>query len=100
MLFPMDLVSPCVVAGGVSAPSSSGFGDQPCSGLVVVAEGLRDDGCRCLEYELADRGGPAALRRDADLPQVDLEADRVHRLSGLIFRWRSIPAGRGRRRSS
>jgi len=25
----------------------------------------------------------AALRRDTDLPQVDLEADRVHRLSGL-----------------
>jgi hypothetical protein len=32
---------------------------------------------------LADRGGPAALRRDADLPQVDLEADRIHGLSGL-----------------
>lgn len=49
----------------------------------MAAECLRDDGGRDLEDELADRGGPAALRRDADLPQVDLEADRVHRLRGF-----------------
>lgn len=74
--------SPCVVAGGVSAPGSSGFGDQAGGRLVVVTEGLRDDGGRGLEDELSDWGGPAALWRDADLAQVDLKADRVHRLSG------------------
>lgn len=36
-----------------------------------------------MEDELADRWGPAALWRDADLPQVDLETARIHRLSGL-----------------
>lgn len=49
----------------------------------MIAECLRDDGGRGLQDELADRGGPATLRRDADLTQMDLEADRVHRLSGL-----------------
>ncbi|GAA2565664.1 hypothetical protein GCM10010398_63670 [Streptomyces fimbriatus] len=48
----------------------------------MVTEGLRDDGGRGLEDELSDWGGPAALWRDADLAQVDLKADRVHRLSG------------------
>jgi hypothetical protein len=38
---------------------------------------------RGLKDELTDRGGLAALRRDADLTQVDLEADRVHGLSRL-----------------
>lgn len=33
-----------VVAGGVSAPGSSAFGDQAGGCLVVVAERLRDDG--------------------------------------------------------
>lgn len=74
--------SPRVVAGSVSAPGSSGFGDQAGGCLVVVTEGLRDDGSRGLEDELSDCRGPAALRRDADLAQVHLKADRVHRLSG------------------
>ncbi|WP_307847968.1 serine/threonine-protein kinase [Streptomyces durocortorensis] len=73
-----DVVQQC--RGVIEA---QGFNDQAGGGLVVVAESLRDDGGRGLEDELADRGGPAALRWDADLPQVDLEADRVHRLSGL-----------------
>jgi hypothetical protein len=51
--------------------------------VYVVAERLRDDGGWGLEDELADRGGPATLWRDADLSQVDLEADRIHGLSGL-----------------
>ncbi len=89
----VGLRSPGVVAGGVSAPGAAGLGDEPGDGLAVVAEGLGDDGCRSLEYELADRGGPAALlerclaahpadgagdkdavyrlvRRAGDLPQV------------------------------
>ncbi|MFD9482709.1 hypothetical protein ACFWBX_01535 [Streptomyces sp. NPDC059991] len=36
-----------------------------------------------MEDELSHCGGPAALRRDADLTQMTLEADWVHRLSGL-----------------
>jgi hypothetical protein len=62
-----------VVAGGVSAPHSSCFGDQAGGCLVVVTEGLRDDGARGLEDELSDCGGPAALGRDTDLAQVDLK---------------------------
>lgn len=76
-------MSPCVVAGGILAPGSTGFGDESGGGLVVVAECLGDDGGRGLEDELADRGGPAALWRDTDLSQLGLEAGRVHRLPGL-----------------
>lgn len=75
--------SPCVVTGGVSAPGAAGFGDQPGGGLVVIAECLREDGGRGLEDELSDWGGPAALRRNADLTQRDLQADRVQ-LTGFI----------------
>lgn len=75
-----------MVAGGVSAPCSSGFGYQAGGCLVVVAERLRDDVSRGLDDELANGGGPAALRRDADPSEVDLEADRVHWLSGLTAR--------------
>ncbi|MDQ1033225.1 hypothetical protein QF035_010807 [Streptomyces umbrinus] len=35
-------------------------------------------GAGALKDELADRGGPAALSRDADLPQVGLETARIH----------------------
>ncbi|MCX2927480.1 hypothetical protein [Streptomyces sp. NEAU-W12] len=74
---------PLVTAEGVPAPGPAGFGDQVRGGSVVTAECLRDDGGRGLENELTDRGGPAALRRDADLAPVDSKADRVHGLSGL-----------------
>jgi hypothetical protein len=43
-----------------------------------------------LEDELSDCGGPAALWRDANLAQVDLKADRVHRLAGLASRERPL----------
>ena len=68
---------------GVSAPGSAGLGDQAGGGLVVVAECFRNDGGRGLQDKLTDRGCSAALRRHADLAQMDLRADRVHGLSGL-----------------
>lgn len=53
-----------VVTGCVAGPGSAGFGDQSGGVVLVVAEHLGDDRCRCLQDELPDRCGPATEAGD------------------------------------
>jgi hypothetical protein len=56
-----------VVAGGVGLPVAACFGPHLGDVLVVVAEGVGDDGCRGLEDELPEGGHSGGLRGDAEL---------------------------------
>src|SRR5260370_30887442 len=59
----------CVVTGGVAGPGSSGLGGVPVGGVVVVAEGLGDDGGGGLEDEPAQGGGERGAGGDAELAE-------------------------------
>lgn len=56
-----------MISGGVSVPGSAGLVEEAGGGLVVVAEGVRDDGSGHLKELLSDGGAAGGSRWDADL---------------------------------
>src|SRR5207245_921584 len=61
------MMSLSVVAWGVAGPASSGLGGVAAGGVVVVAEGLGDDGGGGLEDALAQGGGERGAGGNAEL---------------------------------
>ncbi|MFE4800004.1 hypothetical protein ACFRFL_34515 [Streptomyces sp. NPDC056708] len=58
-----------MISSGVSAPGATGLSEEAAGGLVVVAEGVRDDGGGQFEELLSDGGTAGGGDRDADLAQ-------------------------------
>ena len=56
-----------MLPGGVAVPCAATFVEEPSGGLVVVAEGISDDGGRDLQELLPDGGAAGGRRWDADL---------------------------------
>src|SRR5260370_32102276 len=75
------MMSLCVVAGGVAGPASPGVGGVAVGGVVVVAEGLGDDGGGGLEDELAQGGGERGAGGDAELAEQRGHGRGVERLA-------------------
>lgn len=58
-----------MVACGVPTPCPAGLPEEAAGGLVVVAEGVRDDGCGQFEELLSNGGAAGGCDRDTDLAQ-------------------------------
>ncbi|MER0450060.1 hypothetical protein ABR738_36885 [Streptomyces sp. Edi4] len=70
-----------MIASGVSAPRSAGLVEQAGGGLVVVAEGVGDDGSGHLKELLSDGGAAGGGYWDADLVE---ECGQVVGAEGLV----------------
>ncbi|MET7622514.1 transposase [Streptomyces sp. NPDC005408] len=70
-----------MVADGVAAPRPAGLVEESGGGLVVVAEGVCDDGGRHLQDLLADRCGAGGGRGDAEVVELAGETVGVQRLA-------------------
>jgi hypothetical protein len=58
-----------VLSGGVASPGSAALVEEPGGGLVVVAEGVGDDGSGHLKELLPNGGAAGGGRWDTDLSE-------------------------------
>src|SRR6266851_913835 len=89
------MMSLSVVAWGVAGPASPGLGGVAVGGVVVVAEGLGDDGGGCLEDELAQRRGERGAGGNAELAEQRGHGRGVERLPGAAAGEQPPAAGVG-----